>query len=231
MATSTRSRSWWWAAVVAAALVIAIAAMFYATRNPAPPSASASATPSASPGLLPTATALAGGGVNGGLGNGNAGAGNGGAGNGGNGPGASPGATPGQTPEASPTDSPTPPDHLGGPYAVKQIETLGGEVISGQVCSTSQPFGVAAHTSKAAWTFGFVPHNGSSGAVSYAYSIPSAGESHQATGTYTLSAPETDGTLHLALSVSDHVVFKGFDGNIPVNYKFDLVPSGATGCP
>jgi hypothetical protein len=90
---------------------------------------------------------------------------------------------------------------------------------------------VASHTSKVAWTFLFVPRNASAGAVSYAYSIPSAGETHQASGTYTIGQPAHDGTLRLSLAVSDHVVFHGFDGTIPNRYAFDLVPSGATGCP
>ena len=114
----------------------------------------------------------------------------------------------------------------GAPYTVKQIQTLGGETISGTVCSTTAPFFVSAATSKAAWTFQF---NG--GRVKYAYSIPSAGESHSATGTYTLSRPDRDGTIHLSLGVSDHVVFKGFDGNIPLKYRFDLVPSIDVHCP
>ena len=119
---------------------------------------------------------------------------------------------------------------MGGPYVVKQIETLGGETISGSVCTTARPFSVAARQ-KVAWTFGFAPRTPTAGSVSYAYSIPSAGETHSAAGTYTISAPDHDGTLHLSLSVSDHVVFKGFDGRIPLRYKFDLVPSATTSCP
>jgi hypothetical protein len=42
---------------------------------------------------------------------------------------------------------------------------------------------------------------------------------------------DKNGTLQLTMSVSDHVVFKGFDGNMPNNYKFNLVPSGDTPCP
>ena len=113
---------------------------------------------------------------------------------------------------------------------MKQVETLGGESISGIVCSPSRRFTVAARTSKVAWTFVFAPDGATAGAVSYAYSIPSAGESHQATGSYKVSPSEHDGTLHLSLTVSDHVVFKGFDGKIPVRYTFDLVPTGTAGC-
>ena len=114
---------------------------------------------------------------------------------------------------------------------MRHVETLGGEAISGIVCSPSRPFTVAAQTPKVAWTFVFTPDGATAGSVSYAYSIPSAGESHRATGSYRISAPEHDGTLHLSLTVSDHVVFKGFDGNIPVRYKFDLVPTGTGGLP
>ncbi len=133
-------------------------------------------------------------------------------------------------PEATATPT-IPLPNPGGPYVVKQVESLGGEVISGQVCSLSAPFSVNSATSKVAWVFNFIPKDAHHGILTYVYSIPSAGESHNATGSYTISPPDKDGTLHLSLQVSDHVTFKGFDGNIPVSYKFDLVPSGSTSCP
>ncbi|MGZ4673315.1 MAG: hypothetical protein ACXWBO_11520 [Ilumatobacteraceae bacterium] len=117
-----------------------------------------------------------------------------------------------------------------GAYTVKQIETVGGESINGLVCDVRHPFVVNAATSKVAWVFLFTPTgNGGTGNVSYAYSIPSAGESHAATGTYTVTDSDQSGTRHVSLTVSDHVVFKGFDGNMPLHYKFDLVP--ASTCP
>jgi hypothetical protein len=114
---------------------------------------------------------------------------------------------------------------------VKQIETLGGEMISGVVCNLAQPFSVLSVTPKVTFSFYFLPQNTQQGKVSYTYSIQSAGESHDASGTYSLSQVSADGTLQLSLSVSDHVVFKGFDGNIPNRYKFNLVPSGSAPCP
>ena len=122
-------------------------------------------------------------------------------------------------------------DLSGGPYTVKQIETLGGEAISGTVCSTTRPFSVLSVTPHATFTFNFVPLEAQRGNVMYAYSIPSAGESHDAAGTYTLAGVDKAGTLQLSLTVSDHVVFKGFDGNIPNHYKFNLVPSEGPPCP
>ena len=127
-----------------------------------------------------------------------------------------------------PTTVPSPTYY--GSYSVKQIVSLGGETISGSVCDVRQPFQVGAVAPRAAWSFMFVPdgaQDGHTGALSYAYEIPSAGESHVATGTYTLSDSDPDGIRHVALKVSDHVVFKGFDGNIPVSYNFDLVPTQA----
>ena len=118
----------------------------------------------------------------------------------------------------------------GGPYVVKQIETLGGEVISGEVCSLTKPFSVFSSTPHVGFTFYFTPQGAQGGMVTYAYTISSAGESHDASGSYSLNPASEDGTVHLSLSVSDHVVFKGFDGNIPNNYKFDLVPSTKTHC-
>ena len=122
-------------------------------------------------------------------------------------------------------------DLSGGPYTVKQIETLGGEAISGTVCSTSKPFNVLSVTPKVTFSFNFVPKDARRGGVTYAYSITSAGESHDASGTYTLAEVDKAGTLQSSLTVSDHVVFKGFDGKIPNRYKFNLVPSGGPPCP
>ncbi len=122
-------------------------------------------------------------------------------------------------------------DLTGGPYTVKQIETLGGESISGTVCSTTKPFTVLSATPHVTFNFNFVPLDAQHGNVTYAYSIASAGESHDASGTYTLAGVDKVGTLQLSLTVSDHVVFKGFDGNIPNHYKFNLVPSESPLCP
>jgi hypothetical protein len=114
---------------------------------------------------------------------------------------------------------------------VKQIETLGGETISGVVCSLLLPFSVNSVTPRVSFVFVFAPRDTGHGQVTYAYFIPSAGESHDAKGNYTISPASADGTLLLSLAVSDHVVFKGFDGNIPLQYKFDLVPSTTVTCP
>jgi hypothetical protein len=163
------------------------------------------------------------------------GAGSGGGGGGGGGTPASPPApTPVPTIETVPPSSAPETSLLNTPYfgayTVKQIETLGGESINGLVCDVRLPFVVNAATSKVAWVFLFTPTgNGGTGNVAYTYNIPSAGESHQATGTYTVTDSDQSGTRHVDLTVSDHVVFKGFDGNIPVHYKFDLVP--ASTCP
>jgi hypothetical protein len=124
----------------------------------------------------------------------------------------------------------TPDTGASGPYLVKQTESLGHESIAGQVCRVEQPFSVTATSPRVTFIFSFAPDTGSRGRVTYAYSIPSAGESHDASGTYSISAAGADGTLTLSMAGSDHVVFKGFDGNIPVNYKFDLVPSANTTC-
>lgn len=114
-----------------------------------------------------------------------------------------------------------------GPFTVKQTESLGGETISGSVCDVTKPFSVLATAKAVTWTFQFVPNSATTGAVTYAYTIPSAGESHDAKGTYTLSLPAPDGTLVLSMTVRDHVTFNGFDGMIPVRYKFSLVPAAS----
>ena len=141
------------------------------------------------------------------------------------------------TPPPTPTNPPTPtatatlPPPSPGPYLVKQIETVGGEAISGSVCSVSLPFNVNSVTPKVAFVFVFAPLDAQHGRVTYTYSIRSAGETHDAKGNYTISPAGPDGTLLLSLTVSDHVVFQGFDGNIPLHYKFDLVPATTVTCP
>jgi hypothetical protein len=136
------------------------------------------------------------------------------------------------TPAETPTEGPTPsPAGSQGPYLVKQTHSLGGEVISGQVCSLIKPFTVTSAAPKVTFTFNFVPIAADHGNLAYAYSLPSAGESHDARGTYVITQASSDGTLLLSMAVSDHVVFKGFDGNMPVKYDFKLVPSTQTSCP
>ncbi len=118
-----------------------------------------------------------------------------------------------------------------GPFAVKQTETLGHETLSGFVCDITKPFSVQATAPAVSWPFVFVPQDASKGTFTYAYTIPSAGESHDASGTYTIGPPAMDGTLTLSMKGTDNVAFNGFSGPIPVNYKFDLVPTTAASCP
>jgi hypothetical protein len=136
------------------------------------------------------------------------------------------------TPAETPTEGPTPsPSENLGPYLVKQTHSLGGEAISGQVCSLTKPFTVTSATPKITFTFNFVPIGVDHGNLTYAYSLPSSGESHDAKGTYSVTQASSDGELLLSMAVSDHVVFKGFDGNIPIKYDFQLVPSTQIACP
>ncbi len=223
-----RYRKWSFIAVIGL-MVLAIlgCALPTATVTPTPMAQSAfAATLLASSGnTTPTPGQAAGGGTSGNSGGTGGSSGGNGGGNGGTG--GSTGGTDNSS-TATPTQPPVP---YAGPYVVKQIQTLGGEAISGFVCSVTQPFSVLSNTPHVTFTFIFVPQDAQQGKVSYTYSIPKAGESHDAAGTYALSPVSNDGTLQLSLSVSDHVVFKGFDGNIPNKYKFNLVPSGSTPCP
>jgi hypothetical protein len=118
-----------------------------------------------------------------------------------------------------------------GPYVVKQIETLGGESISGGVCRLGDAFAVNFVTPRVAFTAQFTRGPSAvASKVSYAYSIRSAGESHSAKGDYTGQTDAATRTVHISMAVSDHVVFKGFDGNIPNRYKFDLVATPGGPC-
>ena len=186
----------------------------------------ATATPITLAATVTPAPGQSAGGSAGGAGGGNEGGGSSG-GKGGNNGGT--GSTDGSTDvTATPTQLP---DIYNGPYQVKQIQTLGGESISGFVCSLTQPFTVLSITPKVTFTFVFVPQDAKHGKVTYTYSIPTAGESHNAAGTYTLALIDKAVTQQLSLAVSDHVVFKGFNGNIPLRYKFNLVPATNAPCP
>ncbi len=144
-------------------------------------------------------------------------------------PSPSPSATPTSSPTPTPTFTPTP--DRPGPYLVKQTETLGGESISGMICNTLQPFDVTYATPHVTFVTHYFPQDGSRGKWAYAYSIASAGESHEANGAYTLQPTKEAGVLLLSMSGSDHVVFHGFDGKVPSRYKFDLVPGSGATCP
>ena len=163
---------------------------------------------------------------------GNGGGGGNGAGGGGGGDGSGSGSDAGNLPAATPTPTPLPtPDITTGPYAVEQIISLGGETISGIVCDLTRPFTVNVVAPATPFTFNFLPSSPTAGSLTYAYNLPKAGESHDATGSYTIASPGTDGKRLLSMKVSDHVVFKGFDGNIPNNYRFNLVPADISRLP
>jgi hypothetical protein len=158
---------------------------------------------------------------------GSGGNGNGGGNGGGNGDG-SPAPSVVPTPAATPTA--TAPPSVFDYYQVKQTQHLGDEVVSGGACLPSaggaaqQRLAVRMTTQTITFLIGFQPTTTSAGSFTYAYSFPDLGESHSATGTYTLSGPAADGMRTVRLTGRDHVVFNGFDGPIPVTYAFGLVP-------
>jgi len=127
---------------------------------------------------------------------------------------------------------PGPKAGLQGPFVVHQTQTLHRESISGSACDEATPFDVHFVTPPATFDTHFVPDatTGQPGQWSYAYTIPRAGESHAAQGTYTLQADVAAHALHLAMTGSDHVVFNGFDGNMPIDYQFDLVATPGAPC-
>lgn len=187
------------------------------------------AAPEATPSTPTPAVSGGGGGVGGGNGSGGAG---------GSGSEATP-ATPTTPPtlQPTPTEQPTPtlnPTAVPvGPYLVRQTETRADEVLgtpAGGVC-TDRLWSVPANTPRVSWLFVFDPHGSYPGITGntfgYAYSIPSAGETHDAHGSYTLTE-NPDGTLTVSITAVDHVTFTGFDGTMPDQYRFDLVPMGGT---
>lgn len=129
---------------------------------------------------------------------------------------------------------------LQGPYEVKQLETLGREKVWGRVCGLADDFEVAFDTPPANFRMHFKPdlivaraprsvplH----GTLAYQYSIPRAGETHDATGLYDLEEDRAAHRIHVAIDVDDHVRFKGFDGVPKTKYKFDLEPVPGASCP
>lgn len=136
-------------------------------------------------------------------------------------------------PDSSASGSPTPTPSPEGPtaraYVVQQTGHLGGETISGVVPCITAPFGVTSVTPNVTFVFHFIPAKALNGAFTYAYSIPSAGETHSATGNYTIRE-QKDGTLVLTMTGRDDVAFPHFTGPFPVRYSFNLVPSGPSRC-
>ena len=181
------------------------------------------ASPSATPTLAPAPSPVVAGGAGGAAG-GAGGGGGGGAGGAGAGAGAG---------SAAPSNAPTP--EAFELYQVKQTLHLGDETVSGGAClppgsASAQRFTVLMTTRSVTFHIGFTPTATAAGNLAHQYAFPSLGETHRATGTYAIASPAADGSRTVTLRVRDHVVFNGFDGVMPTNYTFALVPvSGA--CP
>jgi hypothetical protein len=132
----------------------------------------------------------------------------------------------------TPPPQPGPAGKLQGPYVVKQTQSLHRESISGSACDEAQPFDVHFVTRPATFDTRFAPAAtpGQPGKWSYAYGIPRAGESHAAQGTYTLQADLAARALHVTMTGSDRVIFNGFNGDMPIDYQFDLVATPGAPC-
>jgi len=118
-----------------------------------------------------------------------------------------------------------------GPYHIVKVRDLGGEMVDGVVCAVDRPFVVHMQTRPATFDIKFEPADRARGMWTYAYDIPRAGESHKASGEYTMSPPAADGSRSLSIDGKDFVTFRGFAGPMPMQYVFGLSPaSGAGGC-
>ena len=118
-----------------------------------------------------------------------------------------------------------------GPYHIVKVMNLGGETVDGVVCGIDQPFVVHMQTRPATFDIKFEPADKAHGMWTYAYDIPRAGESHNASGEYTVSPPAADGSRSLTIDGKDFVTFKGFAGPMPMHYVFGLSPiSGRSDC-
>ncbi|HUO67080.1 MAG TPA: hypothetical protein VMV37_06065 [Gammaproteobacteria bacterium] len=118
-----------------------------------------------------------------------------------------------------------------GPYRIVKVMNLGGEMVDGVVCGIDQAFVVRMQTRPATFDIKFEPADKAHGMWTYAYDIPRAGESHKASGDYTMSPPAADGSRSLTIDGKDFVTFKGFAGPMPMHYVFGLAPLAAgSGC-
>jgi hypothetical protein len=118
-----------------------------------------------------------------------------------------------------------------GPYHIVKVMNLGGEMVEGVVCGIDRPFVVHMQTRPATFDIKFEPADTARGMWTYAYDIPRAGESHKASGDYTMSAPAADGSRSLTIDGKDFVAFRGFAGPMPMHYVFGLMQIvGDSGC-
>jgi hypothetical protein len=129
------------------------------------------------------------------------------------------------------TFSPFPGASLLGPYIIKQMESQEGETVQGDICNLTKLFAVMVRTTEVTYAFNFSPEGFEHGKWMYEYSLPSTGETHAASGTYSLDQPDKDGMRLLSMTGSDHVVSEGVDESRSVDYKLGLVPTEIANCP
>jgi hypothetical protein len=110
------------------------------------------------------------------------------------------------------------PVDLKGPYAIKQTRRIGGEALSGHVCTLNSDFAVTFETPPVTFQLKLKPQPVTArasaavamhGTWSYAYLLARAGESHDASGEYDVIEDLAARRLHLEMHGTDHVVFKG----------------------
>jgi hypothetical protein len=149
--------------------------------------------------------------------------------------------SPGSPGSGSPSQPPPPSSPArtpGGPYAVRQTEHAGSEVLSGNVCDLAADFRVHFAARTIAFDVSFAPAAAvrgqpahPSGTWAYAYVIPRAGETHRAKGDYDARVDATSGVVHVTMiHGGDFVTFHGFAGTMHTDYGFDLVPAPGATC-
>jgi hypothetical protein len=111
-----------------------------------------------------------------------------------------------------------------GPYRVVKVTDRAGETLDGIVCAIDKPFVVRMRTRPAAFDIAFEPADKTHGTWTYAYDIPTAGESHRAHGDHTVSPATADGTRSLTIDGPDFVTFRGFAGRIQMHYVMGFAP-------
>lgn len=115
-------------------------------------------------------------------------------------------------------------------YQAEKVMNLGGETISGDVCSVNQAFVITLDAGVFSFPITFTPESGSQGAYAYSYALGGVGETHNASGTYTISDAAADGSRRLVMDGSDCVKFNGFDQCINMHYEIGLTPAAPGTC-
>lgn len=117
-----------------------------------------------------------------------------------------------------------------GPYNAEKIMNLGGETLSGFVCALDQPFTISMLAGGRSFDIQFMPTDSTQGTFSYGYSVPEAGETVTAEGSYRVSEAAADGSRTLTLDGTQVNRFSGGSPTFHLQYSIGLTPQTTGSC-